>query len=257
MGDTTDDLIDLAEQVSPKPAAARARHAPHRRRAHLDGRAGDGDPRPRRRGPLVHRVAGRPHHRLGARQGADHRRHAGPHPAARSTTARSRSSPASRASPRTPRTSPPSAAAARTPPRSRSPRRSTPTSARSTPTSTASSPPTRASCPTARQVAAHHLRGDARARGQRRQGAAPALRRVRAPLRPPDPRALVVLAQGRARSWSPTRPHPKGKQWSSRSSPESRTTSATPRSPSSASPTVRARPPRSSAPSPTPRSTST
>ena len=36
------------------------------------------------------------------------------------------------------------------------------------------------------------LRRDARARGQRRQGAGPALRRVRAPVRGTDPRALVV-----------------------------------------------------------------
>lgn len=46
----------------------------------------------------------------------------------------------------TPRTSPRSAAAAQTRPPSRSPLRSAPTSARSTPTSTVSSPPTRASC---------------------------------------------------------------------------------------------------------------
>ncbi len=47
MGDTTDELIDLAEQVSPAPPRARARHAADRRRAHLDGGARDGDLRPR------------------------------------------------------------------------------------------------------------------------------------------------------------------------------------------------------------------
>ena len=54
--------------------------------------------------------------------------------------------------PRHARTSRRSAAAAPTRPPSRSPRRSTPTSARSTPTSTASSPPTRASCRSARKI---------------------------------------------------------------------------------------------------------
>ena len=47
--------------------------------------------------------------------------------------------------------------------------------------------------PTARRLPAHLLRGDARDGGVRRQGAAPALRGVRAPLRHPRPRALVVL----------------------------------------------------------------
>ena len=44
--------------------------------------------------------------------------------------------------------------------------------------------PTRASCPTARRLDRHHLRGDARDGGERRQGAAPALRGVRPPVRP-------------------------------------------------------------------------
>ena len=63
-----------------QPAAAgpRARHAAHRRRADLDGAGGDGDLRPRLHRPLVHRLAGRRDHRLGARQGQDHRRHPGP-----------------------------------------------------------------------------------------------------------------------------------------------------------------------------------
>ncbi len=47
--------------------------------------------------------------------------------------------------------------------------------------------------PAARQVPVHHVRGDARARCRRRQGAAPALRRVRPPIQPADPRAVVVL----------------------------------------------------------------
>ena len=75
------------------------------------------------RGAVVHRLAGRRDHRLGARQGPDHRRHARAGSRTRWTRARSRSSPASRASRRTPRTSPRSAAAARTPPPSRWPPR--------------------------------------------------------------------------------------------------------------------------------------
>ena len=133
-----------------QPAAARPRagHAAHRRRAHLDGAAGDGDPQPRLRGPLVHRLAGRRDHHLVARPGPHHRRHARAGCAPRWTRARSPSWPASRASRRTPRTSPRWAGAARTPPRSRWPRRCTPTSARSTPMWTACSPPTRGSCRT-------------------------------------------------------------------------------------------------------------
>ena len=64
MGDTTDELLDLAQQVSPLPPGARARHAADRRRAHLDGAARDGDRRPRPRGPVVHRQPGRRDHRL-------------------------------------------------------------------------------------------------------------------------------------------------------------------------------------------------
>ena len=175
MGDTTDELLDLAHQVSPLPpgreldmlltAGERISMALLAMAIHNLGL----------RGPLVHRLAGRRDHHLGARQGPDHRRHPGPDPRTRSTRARSRSSPASRASPRTPRTSPRWAAAARTPPRWRWPPRWTPTSARSTPTWTASSPPTRGSCRSARQMDTDHLRGDAGAGRLRRQGAAPAV----------------------------------------------------------------------------------
>ena len=51
MGDTTDELTDLAEQVHPSPAAAGDGHAAHRGRAHLQRAARDGDPRPRRARP--------------------------------------------------------------------------------------------------------------------------------------------------------------------------------------------------------------
>ena len=43
MGDTTDELLDLANEVTPDPGAARARHAALGGRAHLDGAARDGD----------------------------------------------------------------------------------------------------------------------------------------------------------------------------------------------------------------------
>ena len=66
-----------------EPAAAgpRARHAADRRGADLDGAAGHGHREPRPGGPLVHRLAGRRDHRLGARQGPHHRRDARPDPA--------------------------------------------------------------------------------------------------------------------------------------------------------------------------------
>ena len=51
---------------------------------------------------------------------------------------------------------------------------------------------------------ADHLRGDAGAGGLRREGAAPAQRGVRAPVRAADPRPLVVLEQAPA-PWSPDR----------------------------------------------------
>ena len=56
-------------QVSQRPAPARARHAAHGRRADLDGAPLDGDHRPRPRGDLVHRLAGRDRHRHEPRQG--------------------------------------------------------------------------------------------------------------------------------------------------------------------------------------------
>ena len=99
------------------PARPRVGHAPDRRRADLDGPAGHGHRRPRRQGPVLHRQPGRRHHRRRPRQGAHHRRHAGPDPTALDAgyiaivagfqgVARKRT------------TSPPWAAAAPTPPRS-------------------------------------------------------------------------------------------------------------------------------------------
>ncbi len=194
MGDSTDELLDLAEQVSPQPAGPRARHAADRGRANLDGARRHGHLRSRRGGPLLHRLAGRPDHRLRPRRGTDHRRDARAASGRRSTRARSRSWPASRASPRTPRTSPPSGRGG------------------SDTTAVALAAALDASVceiytdvdgvfsadprvvPDRPTGAVHHLRGDARACRGRRQGPAPAVRRVRAALRPADPRALVVHA---------------------------------------------------------------
>ena len=46
MGDTTDELMGLALEVSPASATSRARHAADRRRADECGAARHGDPRP-------------------------------------------------------------------------------------------------------------------------------------------------------------------------------------------------------------------
>jgi aspartate kinase len=80
MGDTTDELRDLAQQVSPLPPPRELDMLLTAGERHLDGAAGDGDRQPGPRGALLHRQPGRRHHRLGARQGADHRHHARPHP---------------------------------------------------------------------------------------------------------------------------------------------------------------------------------
>ena len=152
MGDTTDELIDLAEQIVPVPSGrefdmlltageriSMALLAMAINSLGLQGR-------------VVHRLAGRRADHLRARQGPDRQHHARP---GRELGGRGQRRDRRRLPGRlaqTPRTSPRSAAAARTPPRSRWPPRCTPTSARSTPTSTASTPPTRASCPNARRL---------------------------------------------------------------------------------------------------------
>ena len=101
----------------------------------------------------------------------------------------------------------------------------------------------------------HLLRGDARDGRLRREDPAPAVRRVRPPLRHPDPRALVVQQADRHLD---RRPKHRGRRtWNRPSSPASPTTGARPRSPSSACPTRSARPRASSRRSPTRRSTST
>ena len=65
--------------------------------------------------------------------------------------------------------------------------------ARCTPTSRASSPPTRASSRTRASLRRRHVRGDARALGERREGAPATLGRVRAQPRRAAARALDVL----------------------------------------------------------------
>ena len=129
------------------PAPARDGHAAVHRRADLVRARGDGDQRPRSRGDLADRLAGRHRHRHLAHQGAHRRGPGRPHPrGARRRQDRARRRLPGRLDRRS--TSPRSAAAAPTPPRSRSRPRSAPTSARSTPTWPACSAPTRGSCPT-------------------------------------------------------------------------------------------------------------
>ena len=69
MGDTTDELLELAGQVSKRPHRPRARHAAHGRGADLHGAPVDGDHRPRPPGDLVHGLAGGHRHRHEPRQG--------------------------------------------------------------------------------------------------------------------------------------------------------------------------------------------
>ena len=147
MGQTTDELLRLARQISRAPEPARAGHAAHHRRAHLDGAARHGARRPRRARPSpspARRAASSPTRGHGARA---HRRRPPGSACARSSTAGTvvivagfQGVNAGR------RRSPRWAAAAPTPPRWRWPPRSARRRARSTPTSPASSPPTRAWC---------------------------------------------------------------------------------------------------------------
>ena len=180
--------------------------------------------------------------------------------ATRSTRARSSSSPASRASRRTPRRSPRSGRGGSDTTAvalGRGARRDGVRDLHRRRRGLHRRPAHRADGPAA---AAHHLRGDARDGGERRQGAAPALRRVRAALRHPRPCPLVVLHAHRhlgVRHATDRRARRVRTRWSKPSSRASRTTAARPRSPSSACPTSRARRRPSSRPSRTPRSTST
>ena len=80
MGNTTDELIGLAHEISDEPGPARARHARLGRRAHLVRARRDGDHRPRPRGDVAHRLAGRHRHRRAAHEGEDHRGARAPHP---------------------------------------------------------------------------------------------------------------------------------------------------------------------------------
>ena len=145
MGDTTDELLDLANQVAPIPAPRE-----------LDMLLSSGERISMALLAMaIHSMGFEARSFTGSQAGmiTDCRRTAPPASstsprsacARRSTRARSSSSPGSRASTATRATSRRSAAAAPTRRPSRSPRRSTPTCARSTATSTASSPPTRAS----------------------------------------------------------------------------------------------------------------
>ena len=253
MGDTTDELMDLAQQVSPLP--------PPRE---LDMLLTSGE---RISAALLamaianlgyearslHRLAGRRDHHVRARQRAHHRHHAGPD---RGGAGRGPHRDRGRFPGRRPghqghhhdgpRRAP-------TPPRSRWPPRWRPTTARSTPTWTASSPRTRGSC---------------RPRGRSRRS--PTRRCSRWP--PAAPRCCTCAASStRGATTSPSMCAPPSRRrkapgssmrrnwirWNRRSSPASPTTAARPRSPWSACPTSRVRRPGSSRRSPAPRSTST
>ena len=179
----------------PAARAARDGHAAHRRRAHLDGAARDGHrATSARRGALLHRLAGRA------------------------------SSPTRRTARRASSTSHPAASATRSTPGTiaivagfqgvSQDTKDITTLGRggSDTTAVALAAALEAEVceiytdvdgiftadprivPNARQLATHLLRGDARDGGVRREGAAPALRGVRPPVRRPHPRALVVLA---------------------------------------------------------------
>ena len=78
-GQTTDELIAMAEEVSPVPRPPRDGHAALDRRADLVRAVRDGDQRPRPPRDLADRLAGRDRHRHLAHQGADPRRARRPH----------------------------------------------------------------------------------------------------------------------------------------------------------------------------------
>ena len=77
-GDTTDELIELAKEISDEPAGAGDGHAAVHRRADLRRPGGHGHPRPGVRRHLADRVPGRHRHRHRAHQGQDPRHQAGP-----------------------------------------------------------------------------------------------------------------------------------------------------------------------------------
>ena len=249
MGDTTDELIDLAEQIVAGARRPRVRHAAHRRRAHLDGAARDGDQLARAtRRAVVHRLAGRRAHHVRPRQGAHRRHHA-------------------RAGSRVARPTGNVAIVAGFQGVSQDTKDIT-TLGRGGSDTTAVALAAALSADVCeiytdvdgvftadprivpeRAATRHgHLRGDARAGGVRGQDPAPAV-------------ASSTAAATACRSTSARRSRPSPARlvtgsmeelpWSRRSSPASRTTAARPRSPSSACRTSRARRPRSSASSPT------
>ena len=110
--------------------------------------------------------------------------------------------------------------------------------------------------PAARKLVAHLRRGDARARRERLQGAAPAQRRVRPSLRHPDPCPLLLHPEGGHDRLGPPRSRRR-----SRGSPDHRRSRSRPQRGQDhrrrcARPDGQGRR-RSSTPSPSPRSTST
>ena len=80
MGDTTDELLTLAKQMSAGSPAPRAGHAAHVRRADLHGAAFHGAARAGGAGHQLHREPERHHHRRRPLPGAHRRGPAVPHP---------------------------------------------------------------------------------------------------------------------------------------------------------------------------------
>ena len=73
MGQTTDELIRLAHEVSPTPHPREYDMLVSTGETDLERALRDGDPRPRPRGRLVHRLAGRDRHRRHPHEGEDRR----------------------------------------------------------------------------------------------------------------------------------------------------------------------------------------
>ena len=160
-------------------------------------------------------IAGGRHHRRGARQGPDHRRHAGPDLVARSTEgaiADRRRLPGRLAEHQGHHHAGPGrlrhhGRRARGRARAR-------TSARSTPTSTGCSPPTRGWCASARRIPRITYEEMLEMAACGAKVLHPALRRVRAAVRPADPRAVLVQRQdrhlGQRTRWRSSRRKPDG-----------------------------------------------
>ena len=211
MGDTTDDLLDLAQQVCPAPpareldmlltAGERISNALVAMAIDSLGRAG----------AVVHRLAGRRHHHRHARQRQDHRRHPG------AAAVRARRGP-DRAGRRLPGRQPGHPGRHHAGPRrlghhrGRAGRRAERRRLRDLHRRGRHLQRRPADRPQRPPAGHRHLRGDARDGGLRRQGADAALRGIRPPLQHSGARPLVVLRQAGHRRHRIDRGHPHGRR---------------------------------------------